>query len=80
MARLVDSRVAKDGDTIATRFNPAEQMLTTVLMLGSAFLWGQVVATFCSLVASMAEGKMAYRATLVGDSDSKPRAVPSSNR
>lgn len=52
------------GDVAATRFNAGEQGLVSMLMLFSALLWGQVVATFCSLMASMQESKLANRSRL----------------
>ena len=52
------------GDISATHGNPGEQALATVIMLLSAFVWGWCVATFCSVIASMADSKLEYRATL----------------
>ena len=52
------------GDIVATRGNALEQLLATIIMLLSAFAWGQVVATFCSLIGSMSASKLAYRELL----------------
>jgi hypothetical protein len=52
------------GDIAATPGNSAEQFIATVLMLGGAMLWGQVVATFCSVVGSMGAAALKFRMTL----------------
>jgi len=52
------------GDIAATPGNSAEQACATLLMLSGAMLWGQVVATFCSVVSSIQASDMAFRATL----------------
>ena len=40
------------GDVSASAFNPAEQLLCGVIMLGSGMLWGYLVGVFCSLAAA----------------------------
>ena len=52
------------GDIAATPGNAAEQALATFLMLSGAMLWGQVVATFCSVVSSLQATDMRFRETL----------------
>jgi potassium voltage-gated channel Eag-related subfamily H protein 7 len=40
------------GDVAATPRNSAEQAITAVLMLAGGFLWGQVIGTFCGVIAT----------------------------
>ena len=40
------------GDIGATPRNAAEQIFTAVLMLAGGFLWGQVIGTFCGVIAT----------------------------
>ena len=52
------------GDIAATRGNTGEQFLATFLMLAGAMVWGQVVATCCSVVASIGGDAMKFREML----------------
>ena len=52
------------GDIAATPGNAGEQALATFLMLSGAMLWGQVVATFCSVVSSLQATAMRFREQL----------------
>ncbi|KAL1503237.1 hypothetical protein AB1Y20_011293 [Prymnesium parvum] len=40
------------GDIKATTGNAVEQLVATVLMLSGAMLWGQVIGTFCGVIAA----------------------------
>ena len=40
------------GDVSATPLNSAEQVITAILMMLGGFLWGQVVGTFCGVIAT----------------------------
>lgn len=40
------------GDIAATPLNAAEQFITAVLMMMGGFLWGQVIGTFCGVIAT----------------------------
>ena len=40
------------GDIAATPLNAAEQLITAVLMMLGGFLWGQVIGTFCGVIAT----------------------------
>ena len=40
------------GDIAATPLNAAEQFITAVLMMLGGFLWGQVIGTFCGVIAT----------------------------
>ena len=40
------------GDISATPLNAAEQFITAILMMLGGFLWGQVIGTFCGVIAT----------------------------
>jgi hypothetical protein len=52
------------GDITATPGNTGEQFLCTLIMLLGAMVWGNVVATFCSVMASMGGDALKFRENL----------------
>lgn len=40
------------GDIAAARYNTGEQLFASALMLLGGFLWGQVIGTFCGVIAT----------------------------
>jgi len=52
------------GDIIASPRQPLEQIVAAVLMLAGAFVWSQVVATFCGVISTMSPGTTDFRLTL----------------
>ena len=52
------------GDIAATPHQPSEQVICSLLMLTGAFVWSQVVATFCGVLSTMYPASTAFRLTL----------------
>ena len=52
------------GDIIATPRQWTEQTIASMLMLSGAFVWSQVVATFCGIISTMSPGTTDFRLTL----------------
>ena len=52
------------GDITPSSTNSAEQLLCLFLMLLGAMVWGQVVATFCSVISAMSREALIFRNTL----------------
>ena len=52
------------GDIVATPRQPSEQVVATMLMLGGAFVWSQVVAVFCGVIATMSPATTDFHLTM----------------
>ena len=52
------------GDIAATPHQPSEQVICSLLMLTGAFVWSQVVATFCGVLATMFPDVAHFRITM----------------
>ena len=52
------------GDIVATPRQWTEQVIASLLMLSGAFVWSQVVATFCGVISTMSPGTTDFRLTL----------------
>jgi hypothetical protein len=52
------------GDVVATPRQPSEQIVAALLMLGGAFVWSQVIATFCGVLSTMYPASTQFRLTL----------------
>ena len=53
------------GDMAATPRNAAEQIVTAVPMLAGGFLWGQVIGTFCGVIATFDPHGAEFRRNMV---------------
>ena len=49
------------GDIMATKFNVAEQVICSLMMLFGGMLWGYLIGTFCGLAASLSPSVIAFR-------------------
>ena len=52
------------GDIVATPGNSGEHLTATILMLSGAMIWGQVIGTFCGVIAAFNPELTAFHRTM----------------
>ena len=52
------------GDVLAMPFNETEQVICSIIMLGSGMMWGYLIGTFCGLAANLSPSVQQFREEL----------------